>query len=122
MFALLGVASNCASKAPVCEGIVLFCQVPGLVKQLASTCVRTRKGDWGAVRSVRSHASAKATQAASDAFIRASRLDSLNVNGMLGCSFHQKRGRQLRPPGRSLAARTVTVFSRRRRGCGPQYS
>src|SRR3989442_1038977 len=33
MFALLGVASNWISKAPVCAGMALFCQAPALVKQ-----------------------------------------------------------------------------------------
>src|SRR5437879_1793602 len=36
MFALLGVASNWASKAPVCEGMRLSCQAPALLRQLGA--------------------------------------------------------------------------------------
>src|SRR5438309_10562189 len=36
MFAAVGVASNWASKAAVCEGIALFCQVPALAWQFAA--------------------------------------------------------------------------------------
>src|SRR5689334_15498825 len=36
MFAVIGVASNCASKAPVCEVTALFCQAPALVTQLGT--------------------------------------------------------------------------------------
>src|SRR5438067_12500526 len=50
------------------------------------TCVRGLRGGWGSVRS-RSHASAKTTLAASDALMRASRLDSLNLKGIVGRSL-----------------------------------
>src|SRR6266480_3452548 len=36
MFAVLGVASNWTSKAPVCEGITTFCHAPALVQQLGA--------------------------------------------------------------------------------------
>src|SRR2546421_5884698 len=38
-FAVLGVASNWASKAPVWEAIVRFCQAPALVTQFAAVMV-----------------------------------------------------------------------------------
>src|SRR5438552_7603230 len=46
------------------------------------TCVRGLRGGWGSVRSL-SHASAKTTVAASDALMIASRLDSLNLKGIV---------------------------------------
>src|SRR2546421_82401 len=39
VFAALGVASNWASKAPVWEAIVRFCQAPALVTQFAAVMV-----------------------------------------------------------------------------------
>src|SRR2546425_616685 len=36
MFAVLGVASNRASKAPVCAARALFCHAPALVTQLGA--------------------------------------------------------------------------------------
>src|SRR6266699_1473698 len=47
------------------------------------TCVRGLRGGWGSVRSL-VHASVRTPAAASDAFIRASRLDSLNLKGIVG--------------------------------------
>src|SRR5207249_6240256 len=49
-------------------------------------------GGWGLVRSVRSHASARAVLATSAAFIRASRLDSLNLKFMLGLLLLLREG------------------------------
>ena len=46
------------------------------------TSATGRESDWGLVRSARSHASAKPALAANNAFIRASRLDSLNLKGI----------------------------------------
>src|SRR5438128_1689581 len=39
MFAVLGVASNRASKAPVCAARALFCHAPALVTQLGAVTV-----------------------------------------------------------------------------------
>src|SRR5437867_2219293 len=50
------------------------------------TCVRGLRGGWGSVRSL-VHASVRTPAAASEAFIRASRLDSLNLKGIRGRSF-----------------------------------
>src|SRR5439155_610538 len=36
MFAVVGMASNWASKAPACDGIATFCQAPELITQLAA--------------------------------------------------------------------------------------
>src|SRR5437773_11184033 len=39
MFAVVGVASNWASKAPAGDGIATFCQAPALVQQLGAVLV-----------------------------------------------------------------------------------
>src|SRR5438445_12299290 len=39
MFAVLGMASNWASNGLVCEGMVLSCQAPALVRQLEVVAV-----------------------------------------------------------------------------------
>src|SRR2546422_816844 len=49
-----------------------------------TAAARGRGDGCGLVRSLRSHASARAALAASDAFSRASRLDSLNLKGIVG--------------------------------------
>src|SRR5207244_11656755 len=49
-----------------------------------TAAARGRGDGCGLVRSVRSHASVRTPAAASEAFIRASRLDSWNVKGIRG--------------------------------------
>src|SRR5207244_1010391 len=46
MFAVLGVASNRASKAPVCAARALFCHAPALVTQLGAVTVSAAVPLW----------------------------------------------------------------------------
>src|ERR1041385_2874051 len=75
------------------------------------TCVRGMRSGWGSVRS-RSHASASRTGAASDALSRASRLDSLNLKGMIGRSLGLMR------EGPHAFDRVVTAYGPEGLSCG----
>src|SRR6266513_3912460 len=57
----------------------------GVRSEEVTTCVRGLRGGWGSVRSL-VHASVRTPAAAGEAFNRASRLDSLNLKGIVGRS------------------------------------
>src|SRR5436190_1863676 len=99
MFAWLGVTSNWASKVPVWEAMESFCQAPALVRQVVAMSKAGRVfAVLGPVVRVDSHASARTTLAATAAFNRASRLDSLNLKFILGllltCFVGNRKGRR----------------------------